>query len=109
MHQTITCCHMPNRAKRALGKACLRGPVLSTWTLRQFTRLDRAYVAELARSASQGLPQPVRPRHHASERVRKILVIADCMWEQNELVPDLQRQWSVSLLDLNPSLRGCGN
>jgi hypothetical protein len=31
------------------------------------------------------------------------------MWEQNELVPDLQRQWRVSLLDLNPSLRARGN
>jgi spore maturation protein CgeB len=26
------------------------------------------------------------------------------MWEQNELVPDLQRRWDVSLLDLGPGL-----
>jgi hypothetical protein len=73
--------------------------------LRQFKRLDRAYVHEVVKASQEPLRAPPRPRIAGSRAVRNIVVIADCMWEQNELVPDLQRQWTVSLLDLNPHLR----
>jgi Glycosyl transferases group 1 len=96
---------MPSRTRRALSKALLRGPALSAWTRRQYGRLDRAYVQEVVRSSEKPVAPPVKPRLALRSAVRTILVIADCMWEQNELVPDLQRQWSVSLLDLNPELR----
>jgi hypothetical protein len=93
------------RIKRLVGPLVLRGPLLDKWVLRQGRRIDRAYVAELVRSSNLPRSSPLQPKLKATRPVQRILVIADCMWEQNELVPDLQRQWEVSMLDLRPALK----
>ena len=96
---------MPNRTRRAVSKAILRGPILSKWALRQYGRLDRAYVENVVALMEKPAAQVAHRRAAKTQRVQTILVIADCMWEQNELVPDLQRQWAVALLDLGPAVR----
>jgi hypothetical protein len=94
---------MPSRARRALSRIVLRGPALTAWTVRQYRRVERAYGKEILRHSTQNIPakRPIR----VEGLVRSILVIADCMWEQNEMVPDLKRKWDVALLDLHPSLQ----
>jgi hypothetical protein len=92
------------RTRRLVAPLILRGPLLDKWVLRQCRRLDRAYVAELVTASDLPRAAPVQPNFRIARPVRHILLIADCMWEQNELVPDLQRQWQVSTLDLRPVL-----
>jgi hypothetical protein len=97
--------NISKKARRAIGKAVLQGPVLDKWMVRQYRRIDRAYTAELIRSSTVPVSAAPRPKFRNPKPVRHILLIADCMWEQNELVPDLQRQWQVSMLDLRPLLK----
>ena len=93
---------MPSRTRRVLSRIVPRGPALSAWTVRQYRRLERAYCKEVLRVASHNLHAKRQVRAQGS--VRSILVIADCLWEQNELVPDLERKWEIALLDLGPHL-----
>src|SRR5688572_26975021 len=95
---------MPNRVRRALGRLVLRGPVLSAWTIRQHRKLEHAYCREILQSQPSERPHP-KPSPRLKQTVQSILLVADCMWEQHELVPDLQRNWTVRVLDLSPHLR----
>ena len=47
------------------------------------------------------IPRPVLK----STPLRKIIFIADIMWEANELVPELEILCPVEVLDLRPALR----
>jgi hypothetical protein len=96
---------MPLPIKPLVSRTILRGPLLRAWTLRQFRRLDKAYCAQLVRASRLPKPEPIRPSVGSLNSVRTILVIADCMWEQNELVPDLRKRWAVPVLDFHPALQ----
>jgi len=67
---------------------------------------ETAYCAELAKTHSQPVAAPVAPAILApSGELRSILLIADCMWEQNDLVPEFGRIAPTRLLDLRPKLK----
>lgn len=89
-----------------LRRLFLRGRLLQWWVARRGRQWEKAYVAELVRSAAAP-PAPVVPpgRASSSGRLGNILLIADCMWEKNDLVPELARIAPTQLLDLRPRLK----
>ena len=92
--------------KNLLRWCLLRGPLLKIWIARKARRLDRAYCVELARTAA--LEKPVgmpKTSLAAGTPLRSLLFIADCMWELNDLVPELRKISAVSVLDLHPALK----
>ncbi len=88
-----------------LGRAILRGPLLDRWVSRRGRQLDHAYCAQIVRTISEPLAPPVAPAVIASGALRQILVIADCLWEQNSLLPELARIAATRTLDLRPLLK----
>ncbi|MGH7953830.1 MAG: glycosyltransferase family protein, partial [Limisphaerales bacterium] len=83
----------------------LRGPLLKVWIARKARKLDRAYCAELVRASA--LENPATTPNTSlvtGVPLRTILFIADCMWELNDLVPELRKIAAVSVLDLHLAL-----
>lgn len=63
-------------------------------------------MAELVRTPSANFPASMAPvRAPSSPELRQILLIADCMWEQQDLVPELGRIAPTRVLDLHPQLK----
>lgn len=92
--------------KNLLRWCLLRGPLLKIWIARKARKLDRAYCTELVRTAAPENPA-VTPKTSgaAGTPLRSLLFIADCMWELNDLVPELRKIAAVSVLDLHPVLK----
>lgn len=91
-----------NLAKRLL----LRGEALRRWSARRARQLDEAYLGRLKeeRRSEPGAvdaPSIVRP----GGKLDRILFIGDCMWEQNELFPEVEKICELKSLDLNPILQ----
>jgi len=82
----------------------LRGRLLEAWHLNKSRRLERAYCRQLLGLAAQPVPAPVQLNLPRRRAVRSILLIADVMWELDQLVPELRKIGQVSLLDLHPAL-----
>ena len=84
----------------------LRGRLLDWWVGRRGRQWERAYVAELVRPPATPAPTALPPRRlSTSGKLRQILLIADCMWEKSELLPELERISQTHLLDLRPGLK----
>ena len=81
----------------------MRGPVLERWVERRGRQLDEAYCGQIVRSLAA--PLKPAPSFTAPGALRQILVIADCLWEHNSLVPELARIAATSTLDLRPLLK----
>lgn len=94
--------------KNIVRRVFLRGPVLRAWIDRQNRRLDRAYLTEVIRlGASVETPILITPPLISSaSALGRVLLIADCLWEIDQLVPEIQRIAPVSVLDLRPILAG---
>lgn len=90
--------------KNLLRRLFLRGPLLAWWVARRGRQLDHAYAAELTRTLSGPAPQSSGNVTTAAP-LRRLLFIADCMWELNDLVPELRNICDVSVLDLRPKLK----
>ncbi len=89
-----------------LGRVVLRGPILRWWVNRRARQWERVYCGELTKTCSRPIPPPVPPAIVApTGELRNILLIADCMWEQNDLAPELTRIAPTRLLDLRPRLK----
>jgi len=85
-----------------------------TWRSSRFGRWRARRKARRAEQAFLGKLTPSRPADLlAAERVvpakgdslRRLLFIADPMWERDELLPELERICEVDLLDVGPALR----
>jgi len=95
------------RKLRALFRSVLlRGPLLRWWTTLRAVQWERAYCDELVKSSK--LPseaqRPSRPIPTAVS-LRTIVFIADCMWEQDDLIPELGKIAQVELINLRPNLK----
>lgn len=91
--------------RKLLAPLVLHGPVRQWWILRQARRLDAAYLGELCRErdrAAQLLPD--HPVATSGAPLRRILFIGDCMWEKNELFPELRKICNLDYLDIHPAL-----
>jgi hypothetical protein len=94
-----------SRVRRWLARVLLRGRVLDWWVRRRGRQLDAAYRAELMRRMDAAVA-PVRiPQFAASGNLRQVLLIANCQWEQNDLVLELARIADTRLLDLSAALK----
>lgn len=93
-----------SRVRRWLALVLLRGRLLDWWTLRRGRQWDSAYRAEIAKNLKAAIV-PVSPPVFASRRLRQILLIADCQWEQNDLAPELARIAETHLLNLRTILK----
>lgn len=83
----------------------LRGPVLERWVARRARQMDEVLVERIVRTIPEKLA-PERPSALVGKgTVRNILLIADCMWEQNDLAPELERIAPTRTLDLRPALK----
>jgi hypothetical protein len=96
---------MLEKIKSPLRRLVLRGSPLERWALRRGRQLDRAYAAELVRTLALPSAPPVAPSLTAPGALGQILLIADCMWEQNDLVPELARIADTHTLNLRPLLQ----
>jgi hypothetical protein len=104
---------MSNSNPRTLGRALrqplrrwfLRGPVLHWWVGRRARQWEQDYCAQLVQAGKSSSRPASGPVFTTSAPLRRILFIADCMWEQNDLVPELCRIAEVIVLDLHPTLR----
>ena len=85
----------------------LRGPLLNWWIHRKGRILEQKYGKALLSDKSTPLVGriPAIPAKIPPPSLRRILFIADCMWEQSELIPELQKITQVSVLDLRPRLK----
>jgi len=91
-------------ARRWLAGLFLRGRVLDWWTLRRGRQLNGAYRAELIQRLNGAAASVRLPAFAGSDKLRQILLIANCQYEKRDLLPELERIAETRLLDLNPAL-----
>jgi len=94
-----------SRLRRWLAGALLRGRLLDWWVLRRGRQADAAYRVELAKIKDAAIVPVHLPAFKTSDKLRQILLIADCQWEQNDLAPELARITDTRLLNLRPALQ----
>lgn len=87
-----------------LKKLLLRGPILDLWVRRKSHRLENEFVRRFL-EAQKTNPTPARPVSTPRPAPRVIAFIADCMWELDNLVPELAKIAETKVLDLRPLLR----
>jgi hypothetical protein len=92
------------RIKNVLRFFLLRGPLLQWWVARRARQWERAYGQELVKSSGEPFKGSAPASFTNAGCLRSILFIADCMWEQSDLVPELARIAEVVVLDLRPKL-----
>jgi Glycosyl transferases group 1 len=95
---------MPASLRSNLRRLLLRGPVHDRWAARRGRQIDAAYCAQLVGTLSAPNAPVAAHVSTAPSALRQILLIADCMWEQNDLVPELARIAETRTLDLHPLL-----
>lgn len=92
--------------RRILSKAILKGPVLAAWNRRKVAFVERTCLKNMVTAAQDQNPLAGKMiRTSPKTSFKKLLLIADVMWETNELVPELERLCTVETLDLHPVLR----
>jgi hypothetical protein len=101
--------HLGYQLRKLLRNLLLRGRWLHWWAGRRSRVLERAYLTEVLRSSrtptAPEAPLESQLRARPQARVRTILLIADCEWEPQQLVPELRKIARVEVLDLGPSLK----
>lgn len=96
---------MIRKLKDLFRRALLRGPILDWWIARGTRRWERAYCNELVKSSASN-QKAQHPRSLSSAgSLRTILFIADCMYEQRDLIPELGKIARVEVLNLQPRLK----
>jgi predicted nucleic acid-binding protein len=93
------------RLRQTLSRLLLRGPLRAWWLRRKSLQVEALC---LARMAAAGATPPAEARPPAPPPrppLRKLLFIADILWEAAELVPELEKIAAVETLDLRPALR----
>jgi hypothetical protein len=91
--------------RRAVARLLLRGPLLKLWSNRKFMRLEKIFLRKMVESSAAPLTKPPVAPRKTGIPLKKIVFIADIMWEANELVPELTKICKVETLDLRPALR----
>lgn len=94
-----------SRIKSRAARVVLRGRVLDQWIARKLRRIEGRYARELLR-ASSGRPSGGQaPAVAPGTSVRRLLFIGDILWEDAELVPELEKICPVVTFNLRPALR----
>jgi hypothetical protein len=92
---------------RQISKAIvLRGPIRKGWVQRKARQLEKTFVDRFVET--QRTPKLAQPRSQIRKQtaspIRTITFIADCMWEQYDLIPELSKIADIRTLDLHPYL-----
>lgn len=82
----------------------LRGPLLAWWIARRARQWEQAYCGQLLRPRTASSRSTAKAPFSIPGTVRSIVFIADCMWEQSDLVPELGKIAEVTVLDLRSRL-----
>src|SRR2546421_917840 len=93
--------------RRFLRTILLRGPIRKRWVHRQARRVEESFLHRFL-EVQLGPPAadpPPAARSIGPAGIRSIAFIADCMWEQYDLVPELRKIADVKVLDLGPTIR----
>ncbi len=93
-----------NALRALIARLLLRGPILDFWCHRKFLRLEKIFLDRTVESSAKPPVAPPAPQKTGMP-LKKILFIADIMWEANELIPELEKICEVETLDLRPVLR----
>lgn len=96
---------MLKKLKAPFRRLLLRGKALDQWVARRGRQWDRAYCQQLGGYLDTAIAAELPPAKTAAGGLRQILLIADCMWEQNDLVPELARIADTRTLNLRPLLK----
>ena len=84
----------------------MRGGLSRWWVGRRSRQWEKAYCAELGCHSAAPIAPVAAPKISSpTGQLRQILLIADCMWEQNQLVPELSRLAETRVLDLRSLLK----
>lgn len=75
------------------------------WATHKVRRVEEICLREMVAASEHSPSLSVAPTQAGRSPLRRILLIADVMWEANELVPELQLICQVSVHDLRPMLR----
>ncbi len=91
-------------------KLLLKGEAMRRWSLRRARQLDSAYLERLREERGSTLAEAIAvpPVTRAVGALERVLFIGDCMWEPNELFPELRKICELNVLDLNPALSDAG-
>jgi glycosyl transferase family 1 len=92
------------RIRRRLAHLILRGPLMDWWLRRRGPQVDQTFITSLARELVVPCKGKALPTF-AGSKIRQILLIADCLWEHNDLEPELARIAETRLLNLRSSLK----
>jgi hypothetical protein len=81
----------------------LRGAAKRWWIRYRARQIDRAFLEEITSAASSN-PETASPRHfdvpRSSASLTRILFIGDCMWEAEQLFPEIRKICHLDVLDL---------
>jgi hypothetical protein len=92
--------------KGVVKKLFLHGRALKYWTAWKARRLENDYQQQIQSVfAVPGFPAAPRISMRGRSPLRRLLFISDCMWELEELVPELARIADVTVLNLRPFLQ----
>jgi hypothetical protein len=83
----------------------LRGFIQKLWITRKDNKEDLQYFKFLADTKMPVRERERKPVVHSGNNIRRILFIADCMWEHGQLIPGLNKIAATQVLDLNPLLK----
>jgi hypothetical protein len=96
------------RLRQKLGTLILRGALRGWWIQRRSRQLDHAYLRQITSIQNLRSPAPSHSPETSKSALRRILFIGDCMWEQEQLFPEIRKICDLEVLDLNPTLKSCG-
>lgn len=94
--------------RQCVRRAFLRGAILRRWIERKNRLLEKAYLENLVRAgnAPEAPARTKAPSVGSAGALRRVLLIADCLWEKEQLVPEIEKIAPVTVLDLSPGLAG---
>ena len=90
--------------RRFLRFIFLRGALLEFWARRKSRLLEQGFLAEIAQVKCGEQKFEDQPKPFPTP-LRRILFLGDCMWENEQLIPELEKIAPTSVLDLAPALR----
>ncbi len=94
-----------NSIRRAIAKFVLKGAFLRWWCHRKSLLVEDLCLRKIIEMSKQVPNEIPRPKTAPKQQLRKLLFIADVMWEKNELIPELEKICTVEALDIHSALQ----
>lgn len=82
----------------------LRGPIRSWWIQKRAKKLDEAYLRVITKPQPTGIITKIPAFIVTSPKLNRILFIGDCMWENEQLFPEIRKICELDVLNLRQFL-----